>query len=287
MSSEAQVAMFQPAPVKVRLPDIVPAPPITSYTMLFRPDCRLPQALEVMHERGGRTVVSAPCSAGPEVDSFLALHNKSGFAGSLAITGFDIVPESIRQARGATYFLERDDCEDRMPALEGMLKSYGFRTDFKTAHSVRDEAHETLMRDLYPDGDQIESRGGEFYQISSAPVREGHEVEFIEHDLREPLPMAEGTADLVLANNLFYHLNLEDASKVLHNLAVVLSERGVLSIEDHGEPKSVMMYPKGFGADPVLHKDWIKMAANTLSSEFGLQTIGTDKFGIPVMFGRN
>lgn len=189
------------------------------------------------------SVRSMGCSNGAEADSVLAHHWRSGDTRDFSITGNDISPSALEQARRGRYrVLGRGPIE--------ALHSYGF--------DVEPEMQGRLRR-------------RPMLMVDAGPVRQGYEVEFVEHDGTEPLAVTEED-DLIFANNLLYHLSDEEAIQIARNLASVLSEHGVLVL----------------GGSSLSHDSPIDGArvSGMLNEEFGLEPLFVDSADTPVMFGR-
>lgn len=244
-------------------------------THLFRTLCRLPEALLQTYERNPDAeeiaAISAGCSVGAEVDSLLALHSRSEFGGRLSVAGYDTNPKAIEAAIPGHYFLPRVPGYDA-EFSDGVkkLERYGFAVDTKVvtkAHGV--------------------NRGNGYYQIDARPLRQGQTVTFTGADLSEETPK-EKQADLILANNVLYHLQPETATNVIRNLATVLGERGVLSIGDR-RPGGIQFRQMGRpGAySQVRYGQWISQITEQLEEDFDLKPIAFGGSELPTMFSRS
>lgn len=241
---------------------------IATYTKLFRTENVLPHALTATYERAPidqqLTIVSAACSVGAEADTIIATHNLNHLAvwrtGRLAMLGYDINPTALAKAEEGRY-----------------LASFG-------ANSKRDtEQQRTLEKFGFETGLRMPLRG--HYSVSSEGVREGHDVVFEQHDMTTSAPI-EGEADLVLANNVLYHLDPESAHRFIYNAAQMLREGGVLSVGDSWWAFDRYMR----SSNPLNHrryKEWIHDAESILRGELGMKTIARGRHNLPNMFARD
>lgn len=223
---------------------------------LFRQGCFLPEALALAAERAGEpsdmTVISAGCSIGAEADSVLALHRRAGYEGNVTIKGYDINRLAVSTATRGLHKVYAPNSAVQVQQ-RCVLKHMGFET-------------------LNSRGDNI---SGLFMDADAAPVRDGHDVEFAEHDLLEPFSESE-PADLVLANNVLYYFSPGEAKQVVRHLCETLTDNGVI----------------GFGSATLNGHKWRKMISGVMSDEFGLRPIfGGDgpvlhRGSVPVLFGR-
>jgi chemotaxis protein methyltransferase CheR len=250
--------LHSPSPIEVEVParhGARDSSPVSLYTELFRDGSFLPEALHLASERTaelpGLSVISAACSIGAEADSLLALYDKEDYKGEVVLEGHDINPLALKAARRGLYTVlaGTSGMRDYQEVILGRL---GFDISYE------------------PYGDS-DTKDKSLLKADAAPVRSGHSVEFTEHDLMEPLPAA-GQADLVLANNLLYHLSPERATRVLENLCRALSDNGVLSL----------------GALTMCEETpWREATLRLLDQKFGLKPVfSAAGEEIPVMFGR-
>ncbi len=192
--------------------------------------------------------MSAACSLGAEADSLLALHGERGYPGRLAIRGYDINPYVIAAAQEGMHTLNGNS-STRPPEQE--LHSLGFTIGYRETR-----------RSFVP---------RYCLQANAASLREGHDLTFAEHDVSHDIPL-DHPADLILANNLLYHLSAEKAARVLHNLAETLSEKGVLGVG-----------AGTFASDsPLEDEKFTRM----LDREWGLKPLYYHSDYAPVLFGR-
>lgn len=239
---------------------------------LFRDRTHLGAALVETYGRNGGAdrllAISAGCSVGAEVDTELALHSKLGRGAELDITGLDFNPRALARAKLGRYYvpnwvaLQRNFLDQVR-----LLESYGFDVDLTTE---------------YPIGRILGIV--KHFQVNSARVRAGHDVEFKQHDLRLPLPTP--PADLITANNLLFHFHPTVATEVVRNLADGLAENGVLSV---GDSDDYSMGPDHM--NPELNGNhrfhpWLWQTAEMLEKDFGLGASRPGKWGQPTMFAR-
>ncbi|MEK7599525.1 MAG: CheR family methyltransferase [Patescibacteria group bacterium] len=240
-------------------------PAIPTQTELFRPENVLPVAITEMYKRTSEnqelTVVSAACSVGAEADTVIATHNKNHRrAGKLAVLGYDINPIAVERAKTATYAAIREGDPKKDSRLQARLKDFGFKT-----------------------GSRLPLKGR--YGVESDAVREGHDVSFEKFDLTDSAPF-DGKADLVLANNVLYHLSPEQADRFLYNAAVMLQESGVISLGNSSWAYDRRMQSirsendKGYWL-------WLREAEKMLKKTFGLKPIVRGHRNIAMMFSRD
>lgn len=259
---------------------------IPKTTGLFRSTVQLPAAVRLAEERieGDHIdVASTPCSTGGELDSALSLLRSTKF-GSIAAKGVDIdarVVELARQGKHQTrwtVYKNPEEMEWRIQSLEDR----GFVID----------AVET-RRDRYQPGGK---RGGipKFANqmrllVDANPLREGVEVEFERGDLADPNVLPAESRDLVLVNNLLYHLDTQTATDVLWNLAGAVRPNGILSLGD--EPyvanNTLRLMHSPDNGQPVAYKDWLDVASGILSEVFQLEPIAHDRVsGRPTLLAK-
>ena len=257
---------------------------------LFTPDCRiddsyswqvslstqlfrrvgLPQALGFAYDRSqpGKdlTVVSAACSTGAEADSVMALHNHSDFGGQLAVFGYDIHPTAIKQARQGVYFLPAPDPR-LQPEIErevAVLREHGFEVDSETPQMLPlKDFRLPLQQSDFTQEEKL------CYLVDAGRVRQPHQVSFEGYDLSKgPLPVQ--GADLILANNVLYHLRPSEATRVVRYLAGGLAHSGVLSIGGLKNARFRMMGTPDNYTD-VRYKAWLDETMVQLEAEFDLK----------------
>ncbi len=235
-------------------------------TSLFRAGSFVTEAWQFATERAADPanfqIRSAGCSIGTEIDSGLAWHRRQGYEASVTAIGYDLNRLALQGARRARYLV----CEQIDPKLdqdyEGIwepeksaIEEWGFRPVFGI---YTDEEGVTQAR----------------LEADATPLREGHDVSFVLHDLMDPMPEA-APADLILANNILYHFPYEDALWVVNNLARTLAERGVINL----------------GRTFLTARHLKKPVSKLLKREFDLEEIFSDpadsRFShTPIMFAR-
>ncbi len=236
---------------------------VPTFTILFRKTNLLDDVLGKVHDRIGEgsdfSVDSVACSVGAEVDSLLALQNRSQHKGQIAIRGFDINPSAIVQAQEGKYNVRKRSANKRLEQI--YLESRGFST------YTREYAFGYFVAD-------------------AAPVRQGNQVEFEEANLVAEAPVVE-TSDLVLANNVLYHLKPHRANRFIYNAARMLNDRGILSIGDFHHEGALVTQMGGSSEDNVIRlREWLVEAAFVLDREFDLKPIAFGVGGQPTMFAR-
>ena len=185
------------------------------------------------------SVVSGGSSVGTELYGLAALYE-----GRLDGEGYDINTLAVNVAKEGIYRVYTQMCTGA--EREAYMAELGF---------------EVLESDD-PTGDSI--------RISVAPLDVKHDIAFVQHDLLTPLHTEE-PKDLVLANNLLYHLEEEDAATVVRNLADVVADQGVISVGEAGQ----------------LEASYRRQAtADLLETEYGMTPLIHDNRDYPVAFGR-
>jgi len=246
-----------PPPIEVEVPAWGDEAHKSPYTELFRIGTYLPEGYRLAMARKGSvdlTVDFAACSDGSEMDGFLAQYNRDGYQGVIEATGYDFNEGVLQAARTGVHTVVGEKIASAA-RYEEVLTRFGFK--------VEDSPE---VGEVVPNGAGMENapRKIKLLTADAAPVREGHRIRFVHHDLLEPLAV-EGERDLVFANNLLYHLSDEQAARVIRNLGVTLAEHGILSLGLHVTPENQAV----------------------LKEELGLEPVFTDYSGtVPVMFGR-
>lgn len=239
---------------------------VSMLTWLFRKENNLPHALHVARELAVNpqemTVVSAGCSIGAEVDSMLVLHRLAGYAGSLSVTGYDYSEFAIETACKGRYrpqFSLGSWGSNRRDASRQsqMLRDYGF--------VLRGDA--PGYEENYP---------YRYFDVDACRLRSHHDVAFTQANLLQPLP---GTADLITVNNVLFHWPLDDALKVISNLAGMLSENGVLSIGEDGLVSQLRGNTEPYNARQ-------QIMPTLLNDEFGLNRLKIPSEPDAIMFSR-
>lgn len=231
----------EPKAINLEVPKPVwmPGQPCTipMRTALFRIGSHVAEAYELAANRSEGEemfLFSAACSIGAEVDSLLVLHRSSGREDSVKVAGYDISPEAIAAARRGKYVVHRLLHESPLQQM-AFLEEWGFETSVEA-----------------PDSRDLEGRARVI--ADAAPLRKGHQVEFVEHDLTNPLPDQQ-PANLILANNLLYHLDAPMAQRIVCNLAEALADNGVIGFGDEipgRRPDTEAVLREEFDMEPLL-----------------------------------
>jgi chemotaxis methyl-accepting protein methylase len=230
------------------------------YTSLFRKGTYLPAVLDLAAARAEEpetlSVYSVGCSSGAEADSILALHDINNYPGKIALCGFDINPMALEYAERGFHAAELS--AEQVDELAGAgfdimeLELLGTELEYPTVHLV-----------------------------SSKKLRARHDIKFIEHDFRKPYK-DKGKADLVLANNLLYHIRKKShALRMVYNLCELLSDTGVISFGS--------TFFRGNKWRPKLSLEWTGEPLSLMANRFGLElliSVETYKEKVPVAFGR-
>ncbi|HVX57629.1 MAG TPA: hypothetical protein VHA37_07915 [Candidatus Saccharimonadales bacterium] len=190
--------------------------------------------------------ISAGSSIGAELYGLAALYE-----GHMEAEGYDVNRLALETARRGVYKVLNQGYPGDRPSEE-ILEELGF--------AVLDEPPEGIGAVTPPAA-----------IVSAAPLRERHDIRFIEHDLTKPLPR-EKPADLILVNNILHLVKLDDAVEITRNLGRVLADSGVLSM---GEPG--MIEPPSYRLE----------ATDLLAEEFGIMPLVRDEAGQPIMFGKS
>lgn len=254
---------------------------ISLYTTLNRREALFGAVFEAIGERfepsDDIAAVSAPCSVGAEADSFISIYEALGYQGRVNLRAYDINPEAIRRARLGRHLLDRFlYFEDKLARMGEELSRMGFECDFDRVVQIPGTTN-----------------FGGFYEIISRSLRERHDVDFQVADLREGLPTDDAPeADVTMANNIFYHLEPDEADKVLRVLASNVSDRGILSMGDIPGmvPYARIMGWEGQRSD-IKIGDWLLEAAKVLARDYRMQpthfkTAKTFEQQIPVIFAK-
>ncbi len=174
-------------------------------TFLFRGDAQLEDVIDLGLQayREGESehqfsVVSAGSSVGAEAYGVLAyLSAVAPDLGRVSLVGVDILPRLSDAAQAAQYRTTRPFFSDVERDPADTLPRFGFA--------------------LEPYRDPIITSG--LYSVDASKIRDAHDVEFRVGDLRNPnLEIPE--ANLILANNLLFHLSPDAAETVVRNLLV-------------------------------------------------------------------
>lgn len=229
--------------------------PVPMITKLFRQDAKLDTVLDLGIESYKMRsadkpfhVMSVGCSFGAEADSALAyLTQEAPELGLVKLTGIDINPKAVRAAQQGKYVTPAWMFSCARKALE----TYGFI---------------------------LGNEEGWGNYIDAARLRSQHAVTFVQADMRKkPLNAAIEAADVVLCNNVLYHLTPDDASSLVENAASHLADGGVMSWEYNS---GVLL---DMGDEKTNYKDWrIEMSEKLAAS--GILPIAFNNNGAPHIF---
>src|SRR5579884_3331332 len=240
-------------------------------TYLFRNSSCLPEAfylsMAAAHDKENFTLYSAACSNGAELYSVLAIAGPEP-ENRISAVGFDINESAIKSAKAGVFAVRRTltpgssdiETEEFEQASDTLAKA-GF--ELRQANHVPALGH-TSMRYLVADGSDL---------------RRTHNVRFLRHDLRKPLP-ASRSADLILANNLLVHMEIKDAVDILDNLADALADTGVLSFGEAG------LEVLDYDTERPYEGHYSSIVKNYLQRHYGLTPLFTKKGGQPIMYAR-
>ncbi len=194
-------------------------------------------------------VMSIGCSFGAEVDSALAYltHNVPEL-GAVSATGIDINPHAVEAAKRGKY----STYASVLPEIQDELELYGFTFESGPV--------------------------GKWAHISAEQLRAKHDVTFVEADMRKPTVIDAEPADVVLCNNIFYHLSPDDASDLVLSAADYLANGGIMSWE----------YPSGgsvltMGMSDVNYTVWRVQTGQKLARD-GILPIAFNSDGAPHIF---
>lgn len=270
--------LVSPSPIDVKVPrydDPGSTHDVNMHTALFRVGSYLAEALDAAVERAENPeslkVASAACSIGAEADGLLALHRQGGYEGEVILNGYDINELALAAARQGLYRIKGTDAQN-LEKVKEVLEELGFAASY-VPYDLNGPERSAKIRQarlmgMRPPLHELDTE----LVADSAGLREGHQVNFHSHNLHYPLP--EPGQDLIVANNLLYHLEDREAIGVSRSLAASLSENGVLS------------FGNGTLHEPVW---WVERMIDVLRTDFQLEPIVTDaRYGdsVPVMFGR-
>jgi chemotaxis methyl-accepting protein methylase len=252
--------------IDVRTPNIRPIP-VT--TRLFRMGANLDAALDEAYRRQpenkGLRIISAGCSNGAEADTLLSLSSQTNHETPISLLGLDRDKRMIKAAKVGHYTTYiSSDTDQHFYETEEVLKEGGFETRFKRT-----------------------GKTSGYFHIDAAPVRLTHDVSFVADDIvKASLP----EADLVVVNNVMYHLAPDRATQVVHSLAAVVMSRGVLSIGGSGVIP--YMQPAVLHGQLMSYDAWLHETGNMLSSEYGftplpVQVADTPGVGQSTIFARD
>jgi len=220
-------------------------------TIMFRdgiyPEQSVPAVQDLQRKVGEICVFSVGCGDGSEVDTWLAYHKLSQDDRPVTVYGFDRKPELVDRAKSGLHFLPVDIySKTELEDVQDVLDDFGFTADFETV----------IQLDGGPNQD-----GPGYYSIDANPVRAGHDVTFMQHDVRRTLPI-DRDAHLITINNLLYHLSVTDADAVIDNCVASLAKGGILSFAG-----TSWNYMRG---TQVWYEEWVEGVRNRLINKEGL-----------------
>ena len=230
-------------------------------TALFRkgvfPEKTVPAVHDLQRKAGEICVFSFASSDGSELDTWLSYHNLSGDGRPVSAFGFDRHPGLVEQANSGVHLLPvalnspRDIVE-----IGTILDNFGFAADLETV--------------LESDGTRWYGRDG-YFAIDANPVRDGHNVTFVQHDVRRELPV-DKPAHLILVNNLLYHLTPADADAVIASSVSSLAKGGILVFSG-----ASWNYMKD---SHLWYDDWTEDVHDRLTVDEGLEPFDLDSSGV-------
>lgn len=237
---------FEPHPISVDTPDH------TTTTAFFRGECFVAEgvslAIERAPEREVLAVDSIACSVGAEGDTGLVACRQAGYKGQVALRGFDKNTEALDAARRGLYKVPLS--HERTQAIyEHQLQEMGFGVQASTEH------------------------GRPILRVDATPVRAGHDVAFVEHDIERSAPS--GQANLRLVNNVLYYFRRPVAVQVLRRLCETLPDYGVI----------------GLDAVTMSKPEWRDDLGGLMHDEFDMEPLfkahrKSWRRSIPVLFGK-
>lgn len=195
-------------PLISSLDEVSDAGEVTPYSVIFRPDTRLNEVLGIVLEKTSPTelfkVISAGCSFGAEIDSVLGIvqHNSPR---PTAVLGVDVNPEAVRAATTGQY------------QLTATLTAY--RRKYDEAGLDFDRTMRDIGFTFHPG----------LHTLDTAELRRKHIVRVEQANLAYGLP-TQKLAQVVLCNNVLFHLDPETADNIAVNLAGHVAPGGILSL---------------------------------------------------------
>jgi len=191
-----------------------------THSALFRGDTQLPAVLATRLSAEAESplrIASIGASFGAEADSALVYAlEMAPRIGRITLTGFDINERTVSQAQRGKY----------LATVASRRTEHG-RVPIDLAPLVP-------MLDVTPTG---EASYGQ-YVVDTNRMRQQHNVTFAQRDiLAEPPTMS--PQDIILCNNMLFHLTAEKAEAMLQAMATMLAPGGVLSIG--ANPKQLRM----------------------------------------------
>ncbi len=199
-------------PLTRNLYEIAAASSVTPQSELFRPDTRLSDVLDIALQRTDPDkrfqVVSAGCSFGAEIDSILATVQYNS-PRPTAVLGVDSNPRAIKAAKTGQYQMTQ--------GLMGYRRSYAKAgLDF---HETMEQIHFKFSPDEHNPG---------LHTLDTNSLRQQHQIEVMEGDLADRLPTND-LAQVVMCNNVLFHLSPNTAEGIANNLAQHVALEGILS----------------------------------------------------------
>lgn len=193
--------------------EISEAGEVTPYSTLFRSDAQLTEVLGIALEASPPTglfrVISAGCSFGAEIDSVLGTIQYNS-PRPTAVLGVDTNPEAVQAARSGQY------------QLTTSLATY--RRKYREAGIDFDQAMQRMNFTLHPD-----QHNPGLHTLATTDLRRKHFVQVEEANLTQGLP-TQKLAQVVLCNNVLFHLDPETADNITSDLSEHVAPGGVLSL---------------------------------------------------------
>jgi hypothetical protein len=249
---------------------------VPMYTELFRDDVNLVNSLGILHARHAGEdsvrVLSIGCSVGAEPDSILSVYNRMAPGVKVAMRGIDINPLAIERASYGRY-------KTRTYALA----EYGY---LSAGAVLRNGGFKTVFRYDKKETTPSEVPSHAYLEVDSGPVREGHDVVFVNSNVKSQDP---ASADLVMINNILYHGEPKPAVTLLSNAARLVAVGGIISIGGNGGVTGCM---KGPDRPPVPYNSWLARAGEMLVRDHGLKPLPVQLSDVrqvssPTMFVRD
>jgi chemotaxis methyl-accepting protein methylase len=186
-------------------------------TGLFKPDVHLSEVFALTHEISDKpqdlNILSGACSVGAEIDGIAALQKLYGYPGRLALFGCDANSLAVSVAERGRHIITKR--LTKIPRFQQQLEGLGFST----------------AREL-DDNYGFEAVPQEYLVAYSGNLRAPHQVEFATKDLTRPWA-EDRQYDLILLNNVLFFYGIKNMIKILANLCLHLSDKGVLSLGEY------------------------------------------------------
>lgn len=241
--------------MRVEVPQDEAMPRLTTY--LFRRDAQLSETMYLTLQRiddpTSLNFASFGCSDGSEIDSWLAHLNQACDNRGTTATGYDNNNEVLQRARQGKHVLATpwrtdSDWPLRFNEEVGLLSKWGFNV---SKPSNGEAAYGT--------------------EVDAGPVRDGHTVSFQEQDITKPI--SGEPVDVAIVNNVLPHLDYQEVTQIIQNVASVLKENGILNL--------------GLGGFANMSAPEIQSVERLLRKNFNLKPLLTTYGGDPVIFGRS